>query len=91
MSKDKFLKLNNLAEISESERLQITEILTKRCSQKTKNRMYGLVMYDLETLYQNISWFDRVYIRDGKAHYNAGQSYPCEIRAIRNEILRKYP
>ena len=71
----------------------LVQMLTKRCKHYTRQRIRSLITYDLDTLIQNCYWLERFYISstDSDVHYCAGQSYPCEIRAIRNNILKKYP
>ena len=84
--------------LTETQIDELVAILTKRCSHKTKVRIRSLTTYDLDTLIQNIAWFDRFHLQLAydstntyEVHYCAGQSYPCEIKAIRNNILKKYP
>ena len=88
MSKDNFF--DSKTELNENEKAQLVEILTKRCGLKVFNRIRSLVTYDLSTLI-NDGFLRRFYERDGQIHYCAGQSYPCEIRRIRQDILRRYP
>ena len=88
--KDQFFKVG--VQLTENQIDELANMLTQRCSHKTKIRINSMIVYDLDTLINNISWFDRFYIseHDNDVHYCAGQSYPCEIKSIRNEILKKY-
>lgn len=72
---------------------ELINILTKRCGHKVKTRIRSLLTYDLDTVIQNCYWIERFYIsgHDDDVHYCAGQSYPCEIKALRNNILKRWP
>ena len=86
------LFFNEKIELNEKQENELIEILTKRCGQKVKNRFYGLIKFDLQTIIKSVYLMERFYIsEEGEIHYCAGQSYPCEIKAIRQEILKKIP
>ena len=91
MKQDVFLKKD--LKLNEAQTMELVRILTKRCGEKTKIRIESLVRYAFNEMVRNISCFDRFYIAkyDNDIHYCAGQSYPCEIKHIRKEMLRKYP
>ena len=80
-------------ELNEQQVNDLVSTLTKGCRENTKRRIRSLVTYDLDTLIRFVTWFNRFYVNvaDGKIFYCAGQSYPCEIKAIRKEMMRKFP
>ena len=86
------LFFNEEIELNEKQADELISMLTKRCGEKTKRRFYGLIKFDLQTLVKNVYWMKRFYLdKNGEVHYCAGQSYPCEIRSIREQILKKFP
>ena len=78
--------------LTEIQKEELIAILTKYCRCKTYDRIKSLITYDLDTVIKNIGWMERFYICEhGHVKYCEGQSYPCEIRAIRKHIINKYP
>jgi len=78
-------------ELNEDQKNQLIEILTKRCGSKTYNIIKSILTYDLSIALKDIYSLRRFYVSEnGEVHYCAGQSYPCEIKSIRNEIMKKY-
>jgi len=80
-------------ELTDDQKQQLIEILTKRCREKTYRRIKSIITYHLDVIIKSCFWLDRFYIShlNNEVHYCAFQSYPCEIKAIRNNILKKYP
>lgn len=67
---------------------QILSIISKRCRLKTINRLRSLLTYGTSTIaYYGI--FERLTKEpDNTWFYCAGQSYPDEIRTLRELILK---
>ncbi len=82
--------LNRPVELTDNETDELIYILTKRCGLKTVNRIASILTYDFETI-RETGILDRFYIGDTGINYCAGQSYPCEIRRIRQEIMKRWP
>jgi len=72
------------------ERQELINILTRRCGEKTHRRVTSILTYNFETV-RETGLLDRFYVNESGLHYCAGQSYPCEIRRIRQEILKRWP
>ena len=65
-------------------------IYTKRCGVKNRTRIASILTYDFETVRKS-GLLDRFYVNEDGVHYCAGQSYPCEIRRIREDIIKRWP
>lgn len=68
----------------------LMEIFGKGCQEKTKRRLRSCLTY--HACVQNVGIFERVLLGDDAcggsiASYCAGQSYPDEIRTVRDCIL----
>ena len=60
MNEDEFFKGG--IELSDSQVNELINMLTKRCSHRTKVRLRSLITYDLDTLIKNCYCVDRFYI-----------------------------
>lgn len=81
--------LNTLkSNLTENDIDQIIMIVGHRCRIKTCNRLRSILTYSASTL-QSFGIFNRLMKEDGKWFYCAGQSYPDEIRTVRECILGK--
>ena len=67
--------------LSESEIESGVELFGKRCKTRTKNSIRWALMSVPKIRSYGI--FNRVHIENGKMSYCAGQSYPDEIRTVR--------
>lgn len=66
---------------------QILDIVAYRCRLKTYNRLRSILTYGKHTI-PNFGILNRLTKEDGKWSYCAGQSYPDEIKTVRDIILK---
>lgn len=71
--------------LTEDETNAFVSLFGSRCSDKTKRRLRGILRYDVSRL-PGLGIFERVRIRP-EVSYVAGQSYPDEIRTVREAII----
>jgi hypothetical protein len=71
-------------ELTEAERYALVDLLGGHCKQETKDKLYRRLPH--VSLLSSRGIFDRV-ILSPRVSYCAGQSYPDEIRTVRNLIL----
>lgn len=69
-------------DLTEVELNALVCLLGAHCHNKTKNRLFYAIKYNQECF----AIYDRVCIRP-EVYYCAGQSYPDEIRTVRNLLL----
>jgi hypothetical protein len=85
--KMKQLSFNDLkTELTENDIDQIIGILGRRCREKTKNRLRSILTYS-PSMVDSVGILERLIKEEGKWFYIAGQSYPEEIRIVRECIL----
>ena len=83
------MKQENLANVETLTELDIEQIVTivgKRCQVKTVNRLRSILTYS-KSLIGNYGIYSRLIRENGNWSYVAGQSYPDEIRTLRECIL----
>lgn len=73
--------------LSEQDIDQIIEIIGKGCRVKTCQRLRSILTYS-PSLIPSYGIFERLIREDGQWSYIAGQSYPDEIRALKEIILK---
>jgi len=74
-------------ELTESDISAILSIVGYRCREKTYNRLRSILKYGPSSI-PTYGIFDRLTKAvDGSWEYTAGQSYPDEIRTLRDCIL----
>jgi hypothetical protein len=79
---------NQKSNLSESDIDQIVSIITHRCRIETTNRVRSILTYS-PSLIPSYGIFERLIKEDdGKWHYCAGQSYPDEIRTLRELVIK---
>ena len=79
-------KINHEITLTKEEKESLYSLLSYGCREKTKNRLYNIIVkYGM--IYNHYGIYDRVTFYNGKAQYTAGQSYPDEIRVVRDCIL----
>ena len=78
--------LNNVAELTENDIDQIVAIVTHRCRIKTTNRVRSILTYS-KSMIGSYGIYNRLIKENGTWSYCAGQSYPDEIRTLRECIL----
>lgn len=66
---------------------QLVIIITYRCSEKTKRRVRSILSYN-PSLIPIAGILNRLIKEDGHWEYCAGQSYPDEVRLVRELILK---
>lgn len=71
--------------LTENEIEQMMEIFGKRCQEKTKRMLHRVLTWvpDID----DYGIYGRVHFENGRVSYCAGQSYPDEIRTVRNCLL----
>lgn len=67
---------------------QLIEIIGYRCRVKTVNRLRSVLTYGPSTV-PTYGIFERLIKENGSWSYFAGQSYPDEIKTVREIILGK--
>lgn len=72
--------------LTEGETEDFVAVFGARCSEKTKRRLKSIVRYSVSSL-PGLGIFERVRIRP-HIEYVAGQSYPDEIRTVREAIIK---
>lgn len=77
---------NQKLELNDSDIDQLVKIITYKCSVKTTNRVRSILTYS-PSLVPSYGILERLIKEDGRWSYCAGQSYPDEIRTVRNIIL----
>jgi hypothetical protein len=81
--------LNTLkSNLTESDIDSIVDIIGHRCRIKTCNRLRSILTYSASSI-QSFGILDRLIKENGHWSYCAGQSYPDEIRTVRECILGK--
>lgn len=83
--KNSFNDLKN--QLSEQDIDQIIEIVGYRCRVKTCNRLRSILTYS-PSLIQTYGILERLTKKNGGWSYCAGQSYPDEIKTLREIILK---
>ena len=78
--------LSNVETLTDSDVEQIVAIVGKRCRVKTVNRLRSILTYS-KSLIGNYGIYSRLIRENGTWSYVAGQSYPDEIRTLRECIL----
>jgi hypothetical protein len=71
--------------LTEEQLTSLVRLLGKGCREKTKARLYSCLSH-LSRL-DNCGIFGRVNIEGDEADYTAGQSYPDEIKTVRQAII----
>lgn len=83
----KQLNFNNQREsLTEDDISQLVALLGKRCRVKTIRHLESSLKYGLSRV-PHYGILDRLIKEQGQWSYCAGQSYPDEIRTVRNIIL----
>ena len=75
-------------EISEDQRRELAFFLGYRCRQKTVLRLVSICTYSLYSI-PVYGILERVQLDDNGWSYCAGQSYPDEMRTVRNIVLNR--
>jgi hypothetical protein len=73
-------------QLTESEIESLVELLGKRCQARTINALRRSLK-DITTI-GLYGIYGRVVFTDGQSRYDAGQSYPDEIRTVRQLIIK---
>jgi hypothetical protein len=80
--------IQGIYEPTEKEREQLAELIGKGCREKNKREIKSVCMYGL-TRVANWGIMSRVIFGDNRVFYIAGQSYPDEIRIVRQGFLNR--
>lgn len=77
-------------ELNDEQRESFTSLITYRCRSNTVARVRSIMTYDgNKTLKSFPMWLqERIVFKGNDASYVAGQSYPDEIRSIRERVLK---
>lgn len=76
------------SELTEAEKDSLSKLVSKKCKAETKDKISRMLDVPL-SCWKNHGIYGRVIFEDGEAHYITGQSYPDEIRTVRECILNK--
>ena len=79
------LRISCGVSLSEEELGNVVALLSSRCRKQTVNRLYW-ALRACPTM-QSYGIYGRVLLADSKASYCAGQSYPDEIRTVRECLI----
>lgn len=79
---------NQKSNLTEEDIDQIIAIVGHRCRIKTIQRLRSILTYHPSSI-QSFGILERLIKENGKWQYVAGQSYPDEIRTVRECILGK--
>lgn len=78
-------RISNNIPLSENEKQSLLDLLGKGCQAKTK-RMLEFSIGHIECK-SNYGIYSRVHLENEEARYCAGQSYPDEIRTVRQLVI----
>lgn len=77
---------NHRDKLTESDKQEIFELLGKRLREKNARRLKSMLNYGLQCI-PHYGILNRLYKDQYGWQYCAGQSYPDEIRTVRNIII----
>jgi len=80
-------KLNNQIPLTDAQKESFYNLISSGCRAKNKEKLYRVIFKDYMYFYRKYGIFDRVYFVGDICHYCAGQSYPDEIRTVRECLL----
>lgn len=75
--------------LDDNEKQQLYDLVSKRCSARTKDRLYNKIFKVPLSCWETFGIFSRVEFSKHGVSYCAGQSYPDEIRTVR-QCIRGY-
>ena len=82
------LNFNNQRDkLTEKDIEQLIDVIGSRCRAKTKDRLRSILTYGIGTI-GHYGIFNRLIKENNDWSYCAGQSYPDEIRTVRELILK---
>jgi hypothetical protein len=81
-----YYKLSNHIALTDEEKESMYQVFSYRSHKKSRERLWSCIKYGI---YNNYGIYERVVFINGKCRYIAGQSYPDEIRLVRNLIIGK--
>ena len=73
-------------ELTEDQKMEIFRFISSGCRKPTKDRLSRRIDLPL-SLWGNFGIYSRIVFNDGKASYICGQSWPDEMRTLRECIL----
>jgi len=76
-------------ELNPAQRSAIVGLLGNRCRKETVNRLWRAVNDNCRKV-KSCGIMERVMLTEGGASYCAGQSYPDEIRYVRQTVIASY-
>ena len=80
-------KLSHNVSLTDSEKLSFFNLVSCGCHAKNKKRLHSIIFYG--PIIGRYGIYERVYFENDQAYYCAGQSYPDEIKVIRECLLEK--
>ena len=80
-------KITRQEPLTETEKQGLYDLVSKGTRAKTRDLLRSLIWWKPITCWPNPGRFTRVHLENGEVSYCAGQSYPDEIRDLRNLIL----
>lgn len=73
--------------LTEGQKQSLYDLVAKGCRAKTKDRLASKIWNVPLSCWENCGRYERVYFNGDSASYCAGQSYPDEIRTLRELFL----
>lgn len=80
-----YYMVQNSVSLSDAEKESLYDLVSSGCRSKNKERLYRVIFY--YGIHNCHGIYERVSFKNGVADYCAGQSYPDEIRTLRECIL----
>jgi hypothetical protein len=82
-----YWRIKNDVDLTDSEKESLFNLVSSGCRSKNKERLNRRIFNLSVSLWKNYGIFERVMFENGRVWYCAGQSYPDEIRTLRELIL----
>lgn len=80
-----YYKVTHEVALTEEEKRSLFELVASGCRRVNRERLYRVIFH--YGIHNHPGIYERVHFENGIAHYYAGQSYPDEIRTLRECIL----
>jgi hypothetical protein len=81
-----YYKLQNHISLTDEEKESMIDVFSFGAHKENRRRLQNCIKYGIDNRY---GIYEGVVFENGVCHYYAGQSYPDEIRYIRNLIIGK--
>jgi hypothetical protein len=81
-----YYKVQNNISLTEEEKHSIYEVFSFGAHKENRERLLNCIHWGIRP---NYGIYERVVFENGRCRYYAGQSYPDEIKMVRNLIIGK--